>query len=115
MSALATLRHVSASGRIDAWWEYDPARKVIIARLVLGSAGPIDLDEIPVCSPSHPRRLAWVLIRLSGEAWLLTAARMPQDLHDRIARAERFHPRMPVGSLQLVSAPPEVQEELELL
>lgn len=115
MNSLATLKHVSASGQLNQWWNFDPSRKLIVARLVFGNAAPIDLDEIPVCSPAHPRRLAWVIIRQSSESWLLTSARMPEEMNRRIARAERFHPDLAAGSLELVAAPPNVQAELEAL
>lgn len=114
MSVYATLRHVSASGRLSSFWEYDPARRVMILRVQLGAAPPVDVDDIRVCAPLTPRPGAFVLLRTHETSWMLTQACMPWDI-DRLARATPFHSLLPTGSVALIDAPPGVQRELECL
>lgn len=60
--------HRSASGRLDACWDYDPARWVVDIVLRLGSATPIEMS-IPVCSIDRGRLFAYAITRENEESW----------------------------------------------
>jgi hypothetical protein len=116
---LATIRHRTASGLIDCFWEFLPKGGFpdkpnrIFASIRLGSARAVEV-EIPICSNRSSKeemRGKWVLVRKGEHHWLLSAARMPLDFQ-RIAHSEAFHPDLPVGSLVLSDAPSHVSDEL---
>lgn len=114
---LATIRHISSSGRLDSWWEFLPGgsglpkqQNRILAMIKLGSAKPVEV-EIPVCSHRNPVPGCWILVRRGEHHYLLTAGKLPLDMN-KIARSEAYHPSLPVGSLVLADAPSDVAEEL---
>lgn len=112
--AIAQIKHRTASRNLDSCWEYDPVRRVVIARLSLGGE-PRDL-EIPVCSQKKPVADRWISLRLGGSEWVVMPVLWPRD-SSRVARSQPFlnTPGFPVGSLVLLSAPPDVQADLALL
>jgi hypothetical protein len=126
---IATIRHrlASQSSLEAGCWEYDPSRRIIIARLVLASSEVFDLDvEVttsravvdldpldPIAVAKH--RLRHILIRQSEDVWMLSATRIGSNPVTEIAKAERFHPRMPIGNLILTHAQATVQKELAAL
>lgn len=116
--AIASLKHRTASSTLFGdCWEYTPTKgtdgPTIIARVVLAGAKPVDL-EVPVCSSRKPRPHAWVLTRTGEESWRLSPARYGASAAE-MTKPTPFDPALPTGSLDLVSAPPDVQRELEQL
>lgn len=114
---IATLRYIGASGRLDSFWQLLPTEEGKPRRLLVSvkvGAAPVVVCEIPVCtnrSKADVMHGAWVLVRKSEGQFLLTAARMPTDFQ-RIAHSEAFHEDLPVGSISLLDAPPDVAAEL---
>ena len=110
---LCTIRHRLASGHVDEWFEFLPAAggepERIIMSVSLGSAEPV-VCTVPVCTHrSRKEKMLgrWVLVRKDDQTFVLTAARMPTSM-DCIAHSEAFHEDLPVGSVMLTHAPPDV-------
>lgn len=113
--AIATLRHRTATPHPEGQsWEYLPASGFaghrIAARIAVGAAEAIDV-EIDVCTQRKPRPGAWFLSDLGGGSWRVLPARYGSCDQD-IARAHAFHADLPVGSLDLVGAPPAIDCEM---
>ena len=69
--------------------------------------------EVPVCTYCAEKSDIpgkWILLA-RGTGWLLTAARMPEDLQ-QVSHQTAFHPDLPIGAISLVGAPDEVRSEL---
>jgi len=110
--------HRSASGRLDACWDFDPARRLVDVVLRLGSATPIDMS-IPVCAIDRGRIGAYAIIREDDESWrILPSIFVPisgtvADLY-RIDRA--IHISLGRGDqLLLRNTPAGISLELEAL
>ncbi len=114
---LATLRHRTASGQLDSFWEFFPrcgfSANRILAMIKLASAPSVEV-EIPVCSHRSPLPGCWIIVRRGEHSYLLTAALMPMDMM-KIARAAAYHSSLPVGSLVLTDAPEQVATELSFV
>lgn len=118
---ICTLSHRSAAGRAWGYWEFIPReRSPISARIFLSlklGNSPVVECEVPVCTNrSKPEDVPgrWVLVPKGEHTFILTAAQMPTDMQ-RIARAERFHDDLPVGSVVLTNAPENIAEEIRKL
>lgn len=112
---MLALAHVDASGRLDAFWQFDPARRLVLARVHVASSPYVDV-EIPVCLDDRPRLGAWSLVRLSEETWQLTAGCFEREPGgEMLARARRVHERVPLGAINLTNAPMRVSDEMRAL
>ncbi len=111
--ALAQIKHVSSSGRLDAFWQFDPQRKLLLGRVKLASARPIDLEDVFLCTEGRPRKFAWTISALSGDSWLVHPTRY--DATEIRLTPTAFWPSGPIGFLVLSSAPPEIADELRAL
>jgi hypothetical protein len=115
---LTCLRHRTAScdPANSSIWEMDvrrgihPPRPIIIARIVLGSALPIDV-EIPICTSRVPRKLSWPIQFVANGTWRIALARYGHDLRE-LTEPMEFDDRLPIGSLDLLCCPPDVQNDL---
>lgn len=110
---LATVRHVSASGRLDSFWEWDPQRRLLLGRVKLASARPVDLEDVFLCTEARPRKFAWTISALSADSWLVHPTRY--DATEVRRPPTPFWPSGPIGFLVLSSAPDVVAEELRAL
>ncbi len=70
---MITLRHRSASGRLDALWDWDPERMVLDLVFRLGTAQPRAVT-VKVCAVDTPRLWCHPLARLDGESWRILPA-----------------------------------------
>lgn len=87
---MLVLRHRSASSRLDALWEFDPARKVIDVVIRLGSEKPRAFT-LPVCAPDKPRIWAHPILRLDGESWrILPSVFVPLEAAEEL-QADDVH------------------------
>lgn len=76
---MLTLRHRTASGRLDELWEFDPARQVVELVFRLG-AGPVRGFTISVCSPEKTTAFAHALMRRDADTWkILPSLFVPID------------------------------------
>ena len=119
MGDVIFVRHRTASGRLDAAWEFDSARRVIDIVFRLGEAEPIALC-VPVCSSKKPRYHAFALTRFDSSSWRLLPIRfVPSNASqpDRLVHDQRsLHSVLDRGTqLVLTCAPPNVVTELEAL
>ena len=113
-----TLRHKSASGRLDNAWEYDQRTQRVHAVIAAGAIkSSIDVE---VCSPERPRIGAHPIKRLNGETWRIEAHRYVREWKNGVERVVAFP--CPIGdaigpgtSLTLTQAPPIVDDQLEAL
>lgn len=69
--------------------------------------------EVPVCVNANTKPHRWVVVD-RGTHWTLTPSLWPVD-HQDIARGHAFHTDLPVGSIELTHAPPDVHGELQRL
>lgn len=88
---MITIRHRSASGRLDMLWEFDPARRVIDAVLRM-EGGPELAFAIRVCAPDKPIPFAHPILRLDSESWhILPAVFVPEDEPSRSTAIDAPH------------------------
>lgn len=101
---LLELFHVSV-GELE-YWEYCPARRMVMLRAVVDGACT-DAD-VTVATEAHPRFGARIIKRHDSGVWEITPLRCGSDYPKPI------HPRIGLRSVLLLRAPPEVQTELIL-
>lgn len=113
-----TLRHKSASGRLDNAWEYD-AREQRVHAIVRAGAIAATID-VEVCSPERPLMGAHPIKRVNGETWRIEAERYVREWVGGVERLRAIP--CPIGdaigpgtSLTLTQAPPVVGDHLEAL
>ncbi len=131
---MITLKHRTASGRLDALWEYDDARKCIELVFRLGTAKPRAVT-VKVCAIDAPRIWCHPLTRLDGESWRILPAMMIPAHTSLPGRPPTLAPRDCLGSagglrgavpcelhevvgsamVVLTNAPAIISEELEAL
>lgn len=86
---MVVVRHRTASGRLDALWEFDPARKVVELVLRLASEKPRAFT-VAVCFPDRPRIWAHPLMRLDSESWrILPSLFVPIEEEEEVGVEER--------------------------
>lgn len=113
-----TLRHKTASGRLDNAWELVPCADRIHAVVRAGAiAASIDVE---ICSRARPRMGAHPIKRVNGEIWRIEAERYVREWVGGVERLRAIP--CPLGdalgpgtSLTLTQTPPEVDDLLEAL
>lgn len=113
------VRHRTASGRLDACWEYDSGRRCVDVVFRLGEAEPIALC-LPVCASKKPRYHAFALTRFDGSSWRLLPIRFvpasPSQPDRLVHDTHPLHPVLDRGTqIILTHSPPNVVDELERL
>lgn len=105
------VRHITASGRLDEAWSYDPVARVVTA---LVRVGAVSLEvHVPVCSRDAPRIGTHPIRRVDSETWLILAARY---IDRNAVRGCALAPELAYGtSIQLTNTPPDVTLDLEAL
>ncbi len=131
---MISLRHRTASGNLDAMWEWDPARGILDLVFRLGSANPRAVT-VKVCAIDRPALWCHPLARLDGESWRILPAMFVPANSSLPGRPPTLAPRDCLGSggglrgavpcelheviatsmLVLVNAPVDVSSELEAL
>lgn len=111
------VRHRSASGRIDAMWEFDGQRRVLDVVIRRGNATMA--FTLPVCAVDKPRFGAFGLTRLDASSWRVLPIRYVwADASGTrlVHRSERIHESLSLGDAVILSqAPPDVDAELSEL
>lgn len=122
---MITLKHRTASGRLDALWEFCGERRALELVFRLGHAKPLALT-VPVCAVDNPVLLSHPIMRLDSSSWRVLpmiwivgesgrfaqldcarkGASTPCELHRSIGGATH---------LVLTHAPDDVDLELESL
>jgi hypothetical protein len=126
---MITVKHRSASGRLDHLWEFCPLRNVIELVIRIGNAAPAAFT-IRVCSLEKPQLWCHPIARLDAESWrILPAYLIPGDGPGKVAPADcavrgaglrgaipcTLHDR--IGSIHVVltNAPDAQDREIEAL
>lgn len=102
--------HRTASGRLDSLWEYDPARRIVMLTVTLGSAQPVHVD-VQVATSREPRRGSWKLTRLDESTWEI----LPSRFGDTRLVPSPIHEALRYSSVVLVATPDDVANEFSLL
>lgn len=113
-----TVRHSTASGRLDECWDFDVIQQRIEALVRMGGVSvPL---EILVCSQERPRVGAHPILRVDSESWRVLPARYVVTWPHRSASLCAVS--CPIGDvlapgqhLILIHAPPTVSAELAAL
>jgi hypothetical protein len=119
--AVATVRHRSCSGDPLSFWEYDPLRRLLIARVRPAHAAPVDLPDaldapgrVLLCAAESPVHGSYALRDLGdGDVFAVAPARY-DAVRGRFG-GEPIHPDLVLGSVILVGAPRVVAAELRTL
>ena len=105
---LATLEHRTSPKRPYSFWEYDPARRLLIATVRLGHRKPADLQDVILCVQDRPRRFAWSVSEVSPDSFLVHPT---QYVGGRWVPTS-FHVGWQTGFLMLTGAPKDVAQDL---
>jgi hypothetical protein len=111
------VRHRSASGRLDALWEFDPGRSCV--EVVLRRGGAMLALTIPVCAIDKPRCGAFPIMRLDSSSWRIMPIRYMWASASGtrlVHRDECIHESLSIGdAIILAQAPEDVDLELSEL
>lgn len=108
---MRSIRHITASGRLDEHWSYDRARRVVTLFVRVGNVSLPPID-VPVCSDEARRAGAYPVRRRDGETWIILPAR-----YLSVAAAEPRAVVVELGreAVVLACTPSHVDDELVAL
>lgn len=121
MAALVlAFRHVTASGDLDRFWEYDPARQVVMLTHRVPGAPSSSLYDVHVCSERSPRHGHFAMSRLGENHFRIHPSMLALESYagQRLWTSVPMpcHPRLPRSTpCDLSHAPPAIAEELASL
>lgn len=103
------LRYKGCAGRVLNVWEYDAEHRTVRAKVMFGSALPIDL-EFTLCTEQNPRLGAYCVSRRT-DAWQVS----PAAYNGTAFKVAPLHPNVPVDFFYLWGAPSFIEEALASL
>jgi hypothetical protein len=111
------VRHRSASGRLDALWDFCSARRVV--DLVIRRGNATLAFTLPICAIDKPRFGAFPVTMLDSSSWRILPIRYVwADAAGTklVHRDERIHESLSLGDAIILSqAPADVDQELSEL
>jgi hypothetical protein len=112
-----SFRHVTASGDLDRFWEFDPARAVVMLTHRVPGAPRSTLYDVPVCGERSPRHGHLVMSRLGADQFRIHPSRMYLETGSGcrvwVTEMSPCHARLPRSTpCDLSHAPPPIAAEM---
>lgn len=113
-----TVRHATASGRLDELWTFSPASASVEGLVRFGAVSVPFV--VRLCSIARPELGAHPIIRIDGQTWRVLPQRYvrkwPRGIETLAPIDCALTDEFPIGaSLELICTPESVSEELERL